>query len=80
MTHGLVHVHELTSGRYEEIAAIPMIGHIYWLCFSPDSKYCFVSVRTDKKIAVIDCQTKRVVKHLEAGNVPKRSQVIVVSQ
>jgi len=76
----LVHVHEMTSGNYEEIAAIPMVGNIYWVCFSDDSKYCFVSVRSEKKIAVVDCETKQIVAHLDVGNVPKRSQVIWIEE
>jgi DNA-binding beta-propeller fold protein YncE len=78
--HNLVHVHEATSGSYEEVATLPMIGRIYWLCFSPDSKYCFVSVRSEQKVAVVDCQTKQVLKHLEVGREPKRSQVIEVEE
>ncbi|MFQ5734120.1 MAG: hypothetical protein ACE5KM_19465, partial [Planctomycetaceae bacterium] len=44
--HRLVHVHDITKADYPEIATLPMIGRIYWLCFSPDSKYAFVSVRS----------------------------------
>lgn len=76
--HHLLHIHELTSGEYKEIATLPMIGRIYWICFTPDAKWGFVSVRSEGKVAVIDCETKKVVTHLEAGNNPKRTQVIDV--
>jgi DNA-binding beta-propeller fold protein YncE len=78
--HNLVHVHELASGSYQETAAIAMPGRVYWLCFSPDSKFCFVSVRSASQIAVVDCQTRQIVKLLSVGREPKRSQVIEVEQ
>jgi DNA-binding beta-propeller fold protein YncE len=78
--HNLVHVHELTSGSYQETAAIAMPGRVYWLCFSPDSKFCFVSVRSASQIAVVDCQTRQIARLLSVGREPKRSQVIEVEQ
>jgi DNA-binding beta-propeller fold protein YncE/lysophospholipase L1-like esterase len=77
--HHLVHVHELESNQYKQTHAIKMPGRIYWVCFSPDSKYCFASLRSSKQVAVIDCKTKKIVKLLEAGREPKRSQVITVN-
>ena len=38
--HHFVHVHDITTGDYPEIATIPMIDRVYWLCFTPDSKFC----------------------------------------
>ncbi len=78
--HNLVHIHELTSGQYEEIATVKMPGRIYWVCFTPDSKYCFVSVRSQSQVAVVNCETKEIVKLLDAGREPKRTQVIDVPQ
>jgi hypothetical protein len=57
-----------------------MPGRVYWLCFSPDSKYGFVSVRSANRIAVVDCQTHEIAKLLPVGREPKRSQVIEVEQ
>jgi YVTN family beta-propeller protein len=76
--HNTVHVHELTSGDYKQIAAIEMPGRIYWVSFTPDSKYGYVSVRSQQQVAVVDCQTKQIVKLLETGREPKRTQVIDV--
>jgi WD40 repeat protein len=76
--HQRVHIHELTSGDYKEIASIDMPGRVYWVCFTPDSKYCLVSVRSEGKVAVVDCQKKEIIKLLEAGKEPKRTQVIDV--
>lgn len=76
--HHLVHVHELTSGNYNEIARITLPGCVYWLSFSPDSKYCFVSVRSKRQVAVIDCVSKNIVTMLDAGQAVKRTQVVGV--
>lgn len=76
--HHLVHVHELTSGAYEQTATIKMPGRIYWLCFTPDSKYGFVSVRGQSQVAVVDCKTKKILRYLKVGREPKRTQVIDV--
>ena len=76
--HKLVHIHEMESGDYKEVAKIEMPGRIYWVSFTPDSKFGFVSVRSNKQVAVVDCQTKEIVKLLDAGREPKRTQVIDV--
>lgn len=76
--HHLVHVHELTSGNFEEVATIPVPGRPYWLSMSPDSRYAFVSLRSKHEVAVIDCHGKGVIRYLKAGNAPKRTQVIDV--
>lgn len=76
--HNTVHVHELTSGEYKQTAVVEMPGRIYWVCFDPNSRYGFVSVRSIGKVAVVDCKTKEIVKLLDAGTQPKRTQVIDV--
>lgn len=78
--HKLVHVHDITREGFPEIARIPMIGRIYWLCFSPDSKRCYVAVRSDRKVCVIDTATKKIVTHIEVGDTPKRNMVITLSE
>lgn len=78
VTHQTLHIHELTSGEYAQVAKLDMPGLIYWVCFTPDSKFGLVSVRSVRKIAVVDCATKKIVKFLEAGQEPKRTQVIDV--
>jgi DNA-binding beta-propeller fold protein YncE len=76
--HHLVHVHEMTSGSYREVAQITLPGPVYWLSFSPDSKYCFVSVRSKRQVAVIDCVSKNIVTMLDGGEAVKRTQVVGV--
>ena len=76
--HGLVHVNDITKPDYPEITAIQMLGRVYWLCFSPDSKYAYIAVRGERKVCVVDAHTKRVVTHIDVGNVPKRNLVITI--
>ena len=52
------------------------VGRIYWLCFSPDSKYAYLAVRSKKKVCVVDTATKKIVGYAEVGNTPKRNLVI----
>lgn len=75
--HHLVHVHDLTRDDFPQTAVIPMIGRIYWLCFTPDSRYAFVSVRSENKQCMIDCETKQIVDYIDVGDTPKRNLVIV---
>ncbi len=77
--HRLVHVHDITKPDYPEIATLPMIGRIYWLCFTPDSKYAYISVRSESKVCVVECATKKVLSHIDVGDTPKRNLVIVLS-
>jgi YVTN family beta-propeller protein len=77
--HQLVHIHDITKEDYPEITSIPMIGRVYWLCFSPDSKRAYVAVRTERKVAVVDTETKKVITHIDVGNTPKRNLVITLA-
>ena len=76
----MVHVHDATKPDYPQIATIPMIGRVYWLCFSPDSKYAYVAVRSAQKTCVVDTATKKVIAHVGVGKVPKRNLVITLDQ
>lgn len=76
--HHLVHVHDITRDDFPEIATLPMIGRVYWLCFTPDSKYAYVSVRSERKVCVVDAQSKQVLTHIEVGDNPKRNLVLVM--
>jgi len=78
--HKTVHVHDITKPDYPELAALPMIGRVYWLTFSPDSRFAFVAVRSEQKVAVVDTKTRKVIRHLVAGNTPKRNHVITLPE
>ena len=76
--HHLVHIHDLTRDDFPEITAMPMVGRIYWLCFAPDSKFAYISVRSERKVCVVDTETKKIVTHIEVGDTPKRNLVITL--
>ena len=76
--HNLVHIHDITKPDYPEITVLPMIGRIYWLCFTPDSKTAYISVRSENKICVVDCKTKKIIKYISVGDTPKRNLVITL--
>lgn len=74
--HRRVHIHDIQKTDYPEITSVPMIGRVYWLCFSPDSKYAFVAVRSERKVCVVDAETKQVLTHIAVGDTPKRNLVL----
>lgn len=78
--HQMVHVHDLTVDNFPEITAIPMIGRVYWLCFTPDSRFAYISVRGKRKVCVVDTKTKKVITHIEVGDTPKRNLVISLAE
>ena len=75
----ILHIHEAISGQYKQTQAIEMPGRVYWVSFSPDGRYGFLSVRSIGKVAVVDSQSKQLLTMLDAGNTPKRTQVITVA-
>ena len=77
--HKTVHIHDLTQPSYPEIAALSMMGRVYWLCFSPDSKFAYIAVRSEEKVCVVDAQTKKIVTHIAVGKTPKRNLVITLN-
>lgn len=78
--HKLVHVHSLDGEGFPEIARIPMEGRVYWLCFSPDGGRCYVAVRSERKVCVVDTGTKKVIALIEVGDTPKRNLVISIPE
>ena len=76
--HMEVHVYDITVPRPKQIATIPMGGRVYWLTFSPNGKYCYVSVRSRNETAVVDTATKEIVARIPAGKEPKRLLVVTL--
>jgi DNA-binding beta-propeller fold protein YncE len=75
MAGGQVAVYERDSGEYRNTAVIQMPGanpDIYWVNFSPDSRYAYVALLRESKMAVVDTATKQIVTLLETGPGPKR--------
>jgi YVTN family beta-propeller protein len=80
LAHSTVHVFDLTGAKPEQVAAIPMGGHVYWLTFSADGKFCYVSVLSKNEAAVVDTDTKQIVARIPAGKEPKRLLAITVPE
>lgn len=81
MRGGQIAVYERESGEYELLSHLQMPGevpHVYWVNFSPDSRYAYVALLQEKKMAVIDTETKEIVTLLETGDGPKRMMHISV--
>ena len=74
--HMEVHVYDITGDRPKQTATIPMGGRVYWLTFSPNGKYCYVSVRSRNETAVVDTATREIVARIPAGKEPKRLLVV----
>jgi YVTN family beta-propeller protein len=78
--HMEVHVYDITGERPKQTATIPMGGRVYWLTFSPNGKYCYVSVRSRNETAVVDTTTKEIVARIPAGKEPKRLLVVTLKE
>jgi YVTN family beta-propeller protein len=77
--HKEVHVYDITAERPKQIATIPMPGSVYWLTFSPDGRFCYVSVRTRNEVAVVDVASKKLITTIPCGKEPKRLMVVSVA-
>lgn len=76
--HKEVHIYDITAARPKQLATIPMGGTVYWLTFSPDSRFAYVSVRSRSEIAVVDTAKREVVARIPAGKEPKRLIVVTM--
>jgi YVTN family beta-propeller protein len=74
--HDRTYVFDITVQPPKQISTIVMKGGGYWMCFSPDGRYCYISERVGNTVAVIDTATKTTVERIPVGNVPKRVLVV----
>ena len=70
--HDRTYVFDITVEPPKQVATIVMKGGGYWMCFSPDGKYCYISERIGDSVAVIDTATRKTVARIEVGKAPKR--------
>jgi YVTN family beta-propeller protein len=77
--HDRTYVFDLSAEPPKQAATIVMKGGGYWMCFSPDGKYCYISERIGDSVAVIDTENKKVVTRIEVGKGPKRNLVVTLS-
>jgi YVTN family beta-propeller protein len=78
--HFEVQVFDVTGHRPRQIAKIGMGERPIWLTFSPDGKYCYVSLIGKGEAAVIDTKTREIVAHIPAGKEPKRLLVVALPE
>lgn len=73
-----VAVHSLLQPDYPQTHTIAMPDDVYWLTFSPDSRYAFVAVSDKNQVAMVGARTKEIVLHIAVGRKPKRNLVIAL--
>jgi YVTN family beta-propeller protein len=76
--HKEVHVYDITSDRPRQVATIPMGGTVYWLTFSPDGRFAYVSVLSRNEVAVVDAAKREIVARIAVGREPKRLIVMTL--
>ena len=54
-----------------------MKGDGYWMGYSPDGKYCYISKRIGNSVAVIDTATRETIARIVVGKAPKRVLVVI---
>ena len=64
---------EKLAGHDTPISAVPE-----WVTFTPDGKYLYVSNAGLRSVSVIDAPAKKLVKVIPVGEVPKRSNTLVL--
>ncbi|MBI3861126.1 MAG: beta-propeller fold lactonase family protein [Planctomycetia bacterium] len=74
--HDRTYVFDITAEPPRQVATIVMQGGGYWMCFSPDGKWCYISERIGNTVAVIETATRRTVARIPVGKVPKRVLVV----
>ena len=74
--HDRTYVFDLTAEPPRQVATLVMKGGGYWICFSPDGKFCYISERLGDSVAVIDAETRKTVARIPVGKAPKRVLVV----
>ena len=74
--HDRTYVFDLTAEPPKQVATLVMKGGGYWICFSPDGKYCYISERIGNSVAVIDTETRETIARVVVGQAPKRVLVV----
>jgi YVTN family beta-propeller protein len=62
-----------TQGHNTPISSVPE-----WVTFTPDGKFLYVSNAALNSVSVIDTQAKKRIKVVPVGEVPKRSNTLVI--
>lgn len=73
-----VTIHALRPPDFPERHTLQLTDKGYGITFTPDSRYAFVALEHRKQVAVVDTETKAVVRHLDAGSTPDGNLVITL--
>lgn len=76
--HDRTYVFDLSVEPPRQVATLVMKGGGYWICFSPDGKFCYISERIGDSVAVFDTATRKTVARIKVGKAPKRLLVVDV--
>jgi YVTN family beta-propeller protein len=76
--HDRTYVFDLSADPPKQTATVTMHGGGYWICFSPDGQFCYISERIGDSVAVIDTATKKTVARIAVGKAPKRLLVVTL--
>jgi DNA-binding beta-propeller fold protein YncE len=71
-------IHALRPPDFPERHTLQLTGQGESLTFTPDSRYAFVALTGRDQVAVVDTNTKAVVRHLDAGKAPRQNLVITL--
>ena len=74
------YVFDLTANPPKQVATIVMQGGGYWMCFSPDGRFCYISERIGNTVAVIDTATRKTIARIKVGEVPKRVLFVTLAE
>ncbi len=80
VVHELVAVFDVTAEPPRQITLIPTKDQPYWLTFSPDGKFCYVSNTKSNVVQVVDVATHKTIKWVTVGDSPKRILAITAPQ
>jgi YVTN family beta-propeller protein len=80
VSHDRTYVFDVTQDPPKQRATLKMQGGGYWMCFSPEGQFCYISERLGNSVAVIDCETKETVARIKVGQVPKRVLVVTLPE
>jgi YVTN family beta-propeller protein len=78
--HDRTYVFDLTTVPPKQVATIAMKGGGYWMCFSRDGRYCYISERIGNTVAVIDTDSRETVARIAVGQTPKRVLVLTLPE
>ncbi len=69
-------IHDITNPDFPEIDHIALPSKGYWLTHSPDGRYVFIALADAGQVAMVEAETREIIRLLNAGDYPKRNLVL----